>query len=112
MKMIFHKAYILPLFLCFIKLIFIEFLRVHLGGITWATADITEGGNQPFNRAWAWVFWSARLPSVPVNEHGIVQIASKAVDVAYNSQVESPDPIWNIRGLSNNSWFRYSKKCD
>lgn len=82
-----------------------------IGGITWTSAEITEGRDQPFNRAWAWVFWTATLPAVPVNEHGFVQIVSKAVDVSYNSQVESPDHIWNIRGLSNNSWFRYSAKC-
>jgi len=82
------------------------------GGKTWATADITEGGNQPYKRAWAWVFWTARLPAAPVNELGMLQIASKAVDVAYNSQPESSDHGWNVRGLSNNSWFRFNKKCD
>ena len=83
-----------------------------IGGKTWVTADITEGGNQPYKRAWAWVFWSARLPAAPVNDSGMVQIASKAVDVAYNSQPESSDHGWNVRGLSNNSWFRFNKKCD
>jgi sulfite oxidase len=25
---------------------------------------------------------------------------------SYNAQPESPEPIWNLRGLNNNSWHR------
>ena len=81
------------------------------GGKTWTAAEITQGGNQPFNRAWAWVFWSAEVPA-SVDEDGKVEISSKAVDAAYNSQVEVSDHIWNVRGLSNNSWFRFSMQCE
>ena len=30
----------------------------------------------------------------------------KAVDEGYNSQPETPDSIWNVRGILNNSWHR------
>jgi len=72
-------------------------------GGNWITADIYEGGDQKFNRGWAWVFWKAKVPVNPSRD-GKVELCSKAVDIAYNIQPEKPD--WNVRGLGNNSWFR------
>ena len=35
-----------------------------------------------------------------------VNLMCKATDAAYNNQPERAEPIWNIRGLNNNSWHR------
>ena len=74
---------------------------------TWTTAELKEGSNQRFGRAWAWTFWESTVPAL-VREDGSVQIACKSVDMAFNSQPERSDHIWNVRGLGNNSWFRKS----
>ena len=75
------------------------------GGKNWVTSEIYEGGNQKFNRAWAWVFWKAKIPAV-LSTDGTIELCSKAVDGAYNIQPQNPD--WNVRGLGNNSWFKKS----
>lgn len=78
------------------------------GGKSWSTATLKEGSEQRFGRAWAWVFWQCdEIPAV-VNENGKVELASKAVDLAFNVQPESSDHTWNVRGLGNNSWYRVS----
>lgn len=76
-------------------------------GKSWTTATITEGGDQRFGRAWAWVFWEANVEAT-VKEDGTVTLASKAVDMCFNVQPESSDHGWNVRGLGNNSWYRKS----
>ena len=73
------------------------------GGKSWITSEIFKGGDQPFNRSWAWVFWKASVPA-KVGPDGKVELCSKAVDGSYNIQPQNPD--WNVRGLGNNSWFR------
>lgn len=78
-------------------------------GKTWTTATVTEGADQRFGRAWAWVFWSAEVPA-KVEEDGSVHLVSKAVDLAFNVQPEKCDHTWNVRGLGNNSWYRASAK--
>jgi len=78
-------------------------------GTTWATAELKEGSKQRYNRAWAWTFWECELPVV-VQEDGTVHVASKAVDLAFNSQPEKSDHTWNVRGLGNNSWYRAHAK--
>jgi len=78
------------------------------GGKSWVDATITDGHEQKFNRAWAWVFWTCdNIPAI-VGEDGKVQISSKAVDAALNSQPESCSHMWNVRGLGNNSWHKAS----
>ncbi len=79
------------------------------GGKSWTTANIVQGGDQKFGRAWAWVFWECDVP-VDVQEDGTVSLASKAVDMAFNSQPENADHGWNVRGLGNNSWYRAETK--
>jgi sulfite oxidase len=79
-------------------------------GNTWHTADITHGKKQPFGRAWAWVFWQAEIPEAKVRADGTIQLASKAVDLAHNVQPEHARPMWNVRGLGNNSWYRAATK--
>lgn len=74
-------------------------------GKTWNTAELNEGANQRFGRAWAWVFWECHMNG-NVDEDGNVVVQSKAVDIAFNSQPESASHGWNVRGLGNNSWYR------
>jgi len=80
-------------------------------GTSWARTNITHGSDQPLGKGWAWVFWEC--PSIPatVCEDGIsVELSCKGVDLAFNTQPESSDGMWNVRGLGNNSWFRLRHK--
>ncbi|KAG2183871.1 hypothetical protein INT44_008882 [Umbelopsis vinacea] len=64
-------------------------------GRTWVTADLYQpcsGGT----KMWAWCLWTAQLHAT--NK----RILSRAVDSAGNVQQEYP--IWNYRGVMNNSW--------
>jgi sulfite oxidase len=71
------------------------------GGKSWATAKLTEGNQQRFGRSWAWVFWECDvLPWLPKM---VPSSLPKAVDLAFNSQPESSDHGWNVRGLGNNA---------
>ena len=74
------------------------------GGKSWTTANIIEGGDQKFGHAWAWVFWECEL-NVELKD-GSIHLASKAVDMAFNSQPENCSHGWNVRGLGNNSWYQ------
>lgn len=75
------------------------------GGKSWQTATIMQGSEQRFGRAWAWVFWECEVPAA-LREDGSVELACKAVDMAFNVQPERCDHMWNVRGLGNNSWYR------
>lgn len=75
-------------------------------GKTWRTATLKEGANQRFGRAWAWTFWECDDIPCKVGEDGKIELASKAVDIAFNTQPECSDHSWNVRGLGNNSWFK------
>jgi sulfite oxidase len=79
------------------------------GARSWQTATLQKGSDQRQGRAWAWTFWEAVVPAT-VQEDGSVQVYSKAVDLAFNSQPDSAKHNWNVRGLTNNSW--YGKKVD
>jgi sulfite oxidase len=80
------------------------------GGTTWQVADITaqpEDHSPSNNRSWGWTLWRADI-AVPPALRALPQLAIvvKAMDTACNSQPELPAPIWNYRGLVNNSWHR------
>lgn len=77
------------------------------GAQTWQAANLVSGQDQKQGRAWAWTFWECTLPA-KVQEDGSVQVHSKGIDLAFNSQPDSAKHNWNPRGLTNNSW--YSKK--
>ena len=49
-------------------------------GKSWETATITQGGNQPFGRAWAWVFWECKNVPAKVMEDGNVEVSCKVSD--------------------------------
>jgi len=84
------------------------------GGKTWTSANLDgeheeiANGHLPYRRTYSWTLWEAviDLPemvgSVPLSQTFIV----KAIDESYNSQPETPDGIWNVRGILNNSWHR------
>ncbi|CAJ1405540.1 unnamed protein product [Effrenium voratum] len=77
-------------------------------GKTWITADLQDGKDQAYNRAWAWTFWEASVP-VPDSLKGKdITILCRAVDSAYSTQPERPEPLWNLRGLNCNCWHRVS----
>ena len=83
------------------------------GGVTWHEAELGEGAEQHPSQAWAWTFWSAELPLPSGTKSGeSVQVICKATDAAYNTQPENAAPIWNARGLNNNSWHRVSAVVD
>ena len=70
------------------------------GGETWVEADLEEGLDQPYGRAWAWTTWSAE---VPVGS-GPVELVARAHDLGGGAMPRTPADVWNIRGLNNNSW--------
>ena len=74
------------------------------GGHTWQAADLDQR-SQPPGQAWAWTPWELVVDLTDVPD-GVLNVCSKAVDDAYNSQPDSIPPIWNMRGLLNNAWFR------
>lgn len=74
------------------------------GGKTWHTADLKQV-KQPLHRMWAWTLWTIDVP-IPEGHTGRLDICCKAVDRSYNAQPENVEPIWNLRGVLNNSWHR------
>eukprot|EP00526_Cylindrotheca_closterium_P005105 CAMPEP_0113611466 /NCGR_PEP_ID=MMETSP0017_2-20120614/5572_1 /TAXON_ID=2856 /ORGANISM="Cylindrotheca closterium" /LENGTH=621 /DNA_ID=CAMNT_0000520417 /DNA_START=26 /DNA_END=1888 /DNA_ORIENTATION=- /assembly_acc=CAM_ASM_000147 len=62
-------------------------------GLTWTSAELKEGKGQRFGKAWAWTFWEAQVPAVVLKD-GTVDLASKAIDNAFNVQPESSDHVW------------------
>ena len=78
------------------------------GGKTWQAAEMGRGSDQKPGRAWAWTMWEVSIP-VPKGATE-TQICCKAVDEGFNTQPETPAPIWNLRGILNNSWDRVNVK--
>lgn len=79
-------------------------------GLTWRTAELKEGGDQHLKKAWAWTFWEATL-EIPEELRGKeLSICCRATDSSCNVQPETAGPIWNLRGLNNNSWHRVKVK--
>lgn len=79
-------------------------------GNTWVTAELLDGKDQPYNRAWAWTFWEASVPVPDALKGKDITILCRAVDSAYSTQPERPEPLWNLRGLNCNCWHRVSVK--
>lgn len=97
------------------------------GGESWIPARLKEGANQSPGRAWAWVLWEVEIhipkdivAAVKKGSTKTIELCCKAVDESFNTQPESPAPIWyvilsslmktyicrNVRGILNNSWDR------
>ena len=75
------------------------------GGETWHTAELGRGKEQPTDKAWAWTLWTAEVPVHPCRD-AKVELVCKATDSSHNQQPESPESVWNLRGILNNSWHR------
>ena len=75
------------------------------GGKHWQTATLTEGNQQPVNRAWAWTFWECDV-DIPDSSENPLELICKATDASYNVQPDGLAGIWNLRGINNNSWHR------
>ncbi|KAI8993722.1 Oxidoreductase, molybdopterin-binding domain-containing protein [Pilobolus umbonatus] len=67
-------------------------------GKTWVTAELYQPAAENNNgNVWGWCLWTATAPVKKT-----VRIVSRAVDSAGNVQQEYP--VWNYRGVLNNSW--------
>jgi sulfite oxidase len=76
------------------------------GGETWDQATLErapESQGIRSGRAWAWVQWRLST-TVPEDATGSFKVVCKAIDDQYNQQPHDPSPIWNLRGILNNSW--------
>ncbi|KRX19208.1 putative sulfite oxidase, mitochondrial, partial [Trichinella nelsoni] len=84
-----------------------DILRVEVSadnGHTWHSADLQLHIHERRNARFAWTLWTCE---VPVEENsGPITLLCKATDSSHNCQPESPNSIWNIRGLVNNSWHK------
>ncbi|OQR67496.1 putative sulfite oxidase [Tropilaelaps mercedesae] len=75
------------------------------GGKTWQAADLVgQEKASPLYRTWSWTIWEASVQVKPGQE--FAELACKAVDSSYNSQPDTVEPLWNLRGVLNNSWSR------
>ena len=84
-------------------------IRVDLSadeGKHWMQAKLEEKPSTPRGRDYSWTLWEA---SVPVDKNaGTVEIVARATDDSYNTQPESVEHLWNMRGVLNNAWARRS----
>mmetsp|Transcript_24856 Transcript_24856/g.40306 ORF Transcript_24856/g.40306 Transcript_24856/m.40306 type:complete len:574 (-) Transcript_24856:92-1813(-) len=76
------------------------------GGETWQGAELKEGSDQKYNRAWAWTLWEAEvdIPKELCKPGQKLDVVCRAVDSSMNSQPEKLDSVWNLRGIMNNSY--------
>ncbi|KAJ1257093.1 hypothetical protein BS78_K223100 [Paspalum vaginatum] len=76
------------------------------GGATWHECSVDhhpeEAPPTKYGKYWCWCFWSIDLGLHDL--WGASEIAVRAWDDSMNNQPE--DPIWNLLGMMNNSWFR------
>lgn len=72
-------------------------------GKSWHTAALDQSKKTP-PQHYSWTLWSVKLPI----SHGTkqVEVWAKAVDSRYNSQPETFENIWNLRGVLNNAYHR------
>ena len=84
-------------------------------GLTWQTATLKEGSDQPLSKAWAWTFWEIddlEVDATHLKPGDEIKVLVKATDASYNAQPENPAAIWNLRGLNNNSWHAFTVKVE
>lgn len=53
-------------------------------------------------RQWAWTLFEATVP-VP-HSTGKLDLCCRAVDSSYNTQPQTYESTWNLRGVLNNAW--------
>lgn len=73
------------------------------GGQTWKTASL-QSRDASLTRAWAWTLWELDV-QVPEGAEKL-EVLCKAVDSSYNTQPDTTENIWNLRGVLNNAWHR------
>lgn len=78
-------------------------------GKTWSTAELKKL-DQKQGQEWAWTLWEADMP-IPENKKEF-QLCARAVDTSYNTQPSDVGPMWNLRGILNNSWHRVTVKVE
>jgi sulfite oxidase len=84
-------------------------------GLSWQTATLKEGADQPLSKAWAWTFWEIddlEIDASKLKPGDEIKVLVKAVDASYNAQPEGAAAIWNLRGLNNNSWHAFTVKVE
>ncbi|KAF9357714.1 hypothetical protein BGX26_003233 [Mortierella sp. AD094] len=73
------------------------------GGKTWEAVDrLEQTPDKISGMYWAWALWEKKVPKINTTS----QLVARAYDSSGNMQPEFP--IWNYRGVMNNSWFRVS----
>ena len=75
------------------------------GGKTWCEAELRPKEEQR-NRVYDWTLWEAEVTVPKSKKKEDLELVCKAVDSAYNTQPDSVDAIWNLRGVLNNSWHK------
>ncbi|GAB1598553.1 sulfite oxidase-like [Argonauta hians] len=74
------------------------------GGKTWHNASL-ETAKQSLYRTYSWTLWSASV-EIPKDHKGKLDIVCKATDISYNTQPDTVEGIWNLRGVLSNAWHR------
>lgn len=77
-------------------------------GKTWYSSDTLVQNNEKEPRHWGWSLWSIDVPMPAGIEE--VELWAKAVDSSYNTQPESFENIWNLRGVLGNAYHRVKVK--
>lgn len=72
------------------------------GGKTWCAA-VLRNKEERRNQTYDWTLWDSKMK---ISKDDKVELVCKAIDSAYNTQPQSVDAIWNLRGLLNNAWHR------
>ncbi|TVY43137.1 putative sulfite oxidase, mitochondrial [Lachnellula subtilissima] len=82
-----------------------EIVRVDISkdnGKTWDQAELVQAENRG-SKAWCWKQWRYQIPAAEFR--GSV-LAVKATDEAYNTQPETHDSTYNVRGNLATAWHR------
>jgi len=82
-----------------------EIARVDISkdnGRTWDQAELVETECKG-SKVWCWKRWRYEMPAADFNK---CTIAVKATDEAYNTQPETFDQIYNVRGNLATAWHR------
>ncbi|XP_076258042.1 sulfite oxidase [Rhynchophorus ferrugineus] len=77
------------------------------GGKTWHVANFDAQDSAVPPKHWAWTLWSLKIPiNEKIKDGEELEIWVKAIDSCYNTQPESFENIWNLRGVLNNAYHR------
>lgn len=76
------------------------------GGQTWTQTEIFNENDPYTQKSFAWTLWNFELEIPEDIKEDKIEICIRAIDSNCNTQPETIDALWNIRGLLNNSWHR------